>query len=126
MGRRIRHALREGLLIHIVHADAQHKEIESLLENPIDLLFPLFRAPMLGLEPVEAAVRKVAKSAIHKARRLAHVESIWKIDSEQFFGKLDFFQSQARGPSSNTMVSSSSRCSGFAGSLIQKMDMPDP
>ena len=51
------------LLERVVHADARHDEVETALDAPVDLAFPVFKSPVLGLEPREATVREVADAA---------------------------------------------------------------
>ena len=64
----------ERTLKEVVLPDTEHERVETTLKNPVDLLLPVFGAPMLGLETREAAVREVTDGAVLEVRLLVNVE----------------------------------------------------
>ena len=62
------------LLPNVVHADAQHEEIQPLFEHPVDLFLPIFIRPMLRLKAVKSAVGKIAQTAVFKVRLFGNID----------------------------------------------------
>ena len=51
----------------VIHTDAEHKGIQSGLDQPVNFLLPLVKIPMLRLESGQTPVGKIADRPVFKA-----------------------------------------------------------
>ena len=70
----IRAHVGERLLKEVVLPDAEHEEVETLLDAPIYLPLPVVESPVFRLEPRKPAVREVPHAAVLESRLLVDVQ----------------------------------------------------
>ena len=67
--------LRKRLLEKVVHAYAEEKEVEPVLEKPVYLVLPVVRSPHLRAEAPKATMREIASRAPLELRHVIDVEA---------------------------------------------------